>query len=202
VNKPGAREVKIRGRGNRKARLALRPIPKLSEYPKSRISVELHGSGRDCKPEELELIDAKSRLTSEYLEKIQKIIVVVLTWTMAVAVLLATIDLIYNLALYLISPPFGRLETDELLSTFGNILLVIMGVELLETFKTYKIEHNVNAQMVLLVALTAMARKVVTMELNSASGNANLLGVAAVIIALSAGYYLVKKGKSDEEKPA
>ena len=94
------------------------------------------------------------------------------------------------------------LETDELLNTFGNILLVIMGVELLETFKTYKIEHNVNAQMVLLVALTAMARKVVTMELNSTSGNANLLGVAAVVIALSAGYYLVKKGKSDEEKPA
>ena len=148
------------------------------------------------------MVDAKRELTGEYLDKVQKIVVIVLTWTMAVAVLLATIDLIYNLALSLISPPFGRLESDELLNTFGNILLVIMGVELLETFKTYKIEHNVNAQMVLLVALTAMARKVVTMELNSASGNANLLGVAAVIIALSAGYYLVKKGKSDEEKPA
>jgi len=148
------------------------------------------------------MIDDKSRLTGEYLDKIQKIVVVVLTWTMAVAVILATIDLIYNLALYLISPPSAVLETDELLSTFGNILLVIMGVELLETFKTYKIEHNVNAQMVLLVALTAMARKVVILELNSTSGNANLLGVAAVIIALSAGYYLLKKGKSDEEKPA
>jgi uncharacterized membrane protein (DUF373 family) len=77
-----------------------------------------------------------------------------------------------------------------------------MGVELPETFKTYKIEHNVNAPMVLLVALTAMARKVVILELNGASGNANLLGVAAIIIALSAGYYLVKKGKSDEEKQA
>jgi uncharacterized membrane protein (DUF373 family) len=148
------------------------------------------------------MIDAKRGLTGEYLDKIQKIIVVVLTWTMAVAVILATIDLIYNLALYLISPPYAVLETDELLSTFGNILLVIMGVELLETFKTYKIEHNVNAQMVLLVALTAMARKVVILELNSTSGNENLLGVAAVIIALSAGYYLVKKGKSDEEKQA
>ena len=47
-----------------------------------------------------------------------------------------------------------------------------------------------------------MARKVVTLELNSTSGIANLLGIAAVIIGLSAGYYLVKKGKSDEEKPA
>ena len=148
------------------------------------------------------MIDAKSGLTGEYLDKIQKIIVVVLTWTMAVAVILATIDLIYNLALYVISPPFGRLETDELLNTFGNILLVIMGVELLETFKTYKIEHNVNTQMVLLVALTAMARKVVILEPNSTPGNANLLVTAAVIIALSAGYYLLKKGKSDEEKQA
>lgn len=148
------------------------------------------------------MIDAKSGLTGEYLDKVQKIVVVVLTWTMAAAVVLATIDLIYNLALYLISPPTAVLETDELLNTFGNILLVIMGVELLETFKTYKIEHNVNAQMVLLVALTAMARKVVILELNGTSGNANLLGVAAVIIALSAGYYLLKKGKSDEWKQA
>lgn len=148
------------------------------------------------------MIDAKSGLTGKYLDKIQRIVVVVLTWTMAVAVILATIDLIYNLALYLISPPTAVLETDELLNTFGNILLVIMGVELLETFKTYKIEHNVNAQMVLLVALTAMARKVVILELNGTSGNANLLGVAAVIIALSAGYYLLKKDKSDEWKQA
>ena len=44
------------------------------------------------------MVDAKSGLTGEYLDKIQKIVVVVLTWTMAVAVLLATIDLIYNLA--------------------------------------------------------------------------------------------------------
>ena len=122
------------------------------------------------------MVDAKRGLTGEYLDKIQKIVVVVLTWTMAVAVILATIDLIYNLALYLISPPFGRLETDELLSTFGNILLVIMGVELLETFKTYKIEHNVNAQMVLLVALTAMARKVVTLEPNSALRECESIG--------------------------
>lgn len=148
------------------------------------------------------MIDAKSGLTGEYIvDKIQNIIVALLTWTMALAVILATIDLIYNLALYLISPPIGRLDIDELLNTFGNILLVVIGVELLETFKTYKIEHNVNSQIVLLVALTAMARKVVILELNGASGNANLLGVAAVIIALSAGYYLVKKGKSDEEKP-
>lgn len=78
---------------------------------------------------------------------------------------------------------------------------MVIGVELLETFKTYQHERDVNAQMVLLVALTAMARKVVIMEPNGASGNANLLGMAAIIIALSAGYYLVKKGKSDEGKP-
>ena len=42
------------------------------------------------------MIDAKRGLTGEYLDKIQMVIVVVLTWTMAVAVILATIDLIYK----------------------------------------------------------------------------------------------------------
>lgn len=147
------------------------------------------------------MIDSNSGPTIDYLEKVQKITVIVLTWTMAIGVILATIDLIYNLALYLISPPVGRLEIDELLNTFGNILLVIMGVEMLETFKTYQLKHNINAQKVLLVALTAMSRKVVILELNGASGNSDLLGVAAIIIALSAGYYLVKKGKSVDDKP-
>lgn len=52
------------------------------------------------------------------------------------------------------------------------------------------------------MALTAMSRKIIILELNENSNNVNLLGVAAIIIALAAGYYLVRKGRSEEEKPA
>lgn len=148
------------------------------------------------------MIDDKKGRDVEYLDRFQRIIVAILTWTMAAVVLFATIDLIYELASYLISPPVGRLEIKELLGFFGSILLVLIGVELLETFKAFRLEKSVNVLMVLMVAMIAMARKVIIVELNESSGNVNLVGVAAIIIALSAGYYLVKKARSEEEKRA
>jgi len=148
------------------------------------------------------LTGANKTPKDEYLNKFQKIIIAILAWIMAMVVLLAIVDLIYVLAMDLISPPIGRLDISELVSIFGSILLVLMGVELLETFKTYQLHNTINVQMVLLVALTAMSRKLIILELNENSNNVNLLGVAAIIIALAAGYYLVRKGRSEEEKPA
>lgn len=146
------------------------------------------------------MTDDKKGQEGDYLDRFQRVIVAVLTWTMAAVVLFATIDLISELALYLISPPVGRLEIKELLGFFGSILLVLIGVELLETFKAFRLEKSVNVLMVLMVAMIAMARKVIIVELNESSGNVNLVGVAAIIIALSAGYYLVKKARSEKEK--
>jgi uncharacterized membrane protein (DUF373 family) len=138
----------------------------------------------------------------EYLEKFQRIIVVVLSWTMAVVVFFATIELIYDLARYLIYPTIGLLEIKELLGFFGSILLVLIGVELLETFKAFRLEKSVNVLTVLMVAMIAMARKIIMVELGEPSDNVNLVGVAAIIIALSVGYYLVMKARSEERKQA
>lgn len=146
------------------------------------------------------MTDIKKEQKGEYLDRFQNIIITVLSWTMAVVVLFATIDLIYNLALYLITPPFGRLGITELLEVFGSILAVLIGVELLETFKAFRLEKSVNVLMVLMVAMIAMARKIIILEMNESSSNVSLVGVAAVIIALSAGYYLVQKARSEEKR--
>lgn len=138
----------------------------------------------------------------DYLDRFQRMIVAVLSWTMAVVVFFATIELIYKLASYLISPPLGLLEIKELLGFFGSILLVLIGVELLETFKAFRLEKSVNVLTVLLVAMIAMARKIIIVELGEPSSNVNLVGLAAIIFALSAGYYLVMKARSEEEKQA
>ncbi len=117
---------------------------------------------------------------------------------MAFVVLLTTINLIYILALDLISPPPIILQIDELLSFFGGILLVLIGVELLETFKGFQLDKTVNVLTVLLVALIAMTRKVILMEMNGKSTVMDLFGLSAVIISLSLGYYLIKKSTSRE----
>jgi len=89
------------------------------------------------------------------------------------------------------------LEIKELLGFLGSILLVLIGVELLETFKVFRLEKSVSVLTVLMVAMIAMARKIIMVELGDSTSNVNLVGVAAIIIALSAGYYLVMKARSE-----
>ncbi len=117
---------------------------------------------------------------------------------MAIVTLVATLDVIYTLAKYLIFPPLS-LQTAELLSFFGSILLVLIGVELLETFKTFQRDKTVNVLSVLLVALIVMARKVIIMEINDGTDDMGLLGLSAIIISLSLGYYLIKRSGSLEK---
>jgi uncharacterized membrane protein (DUF373 family) len=133
-----------------------------------------------------------------YLERLQNTILVLLTWTMTLITFVATLDVIYSLAKYLILPPVS-LQINELLNFFGSILLVLIGVELLETFKTFHLDKTVNVLSALLVALMVVARKVIIMEINDNTNDMGLLGLSAIIISLSLGYYLIRRSGSIEK---
>ena len=90
-----------------------------------------------------------------YLDKFQKIIIAILTILMGLVVMLATLELIYVIAFDILSPPLVLLDADELLDIFGYFLLILIGIELLETFSIYLHERAINVQVVLLVAMIA-----------------------------------------------
>jgi uncharacterized membrane protein (DUF373 family) len=81
-----------------------------------------------------------------------------------------------------------------LLDIFGYFLLILIGVELLETIKAYLSEHVVHVEIVLEVALVAIARKVIILDVKELP-SLTLIGIAAVIVALAAAYYLEKRGR-------
>jgi uncharacterized membrane protein (DUF373 family) len=97
------------------------------------------------------------------------------------------------------TPPVVLLEVDELLDIFGFILIVLVGIELMETIKGYLREHVVRLEVVLDVALIAIARKIIIFEVNEATPLASI-GLAAIITALGIARYLVKSGR--QERPA
>jgi uncharacterized membrane protein (DUF373 family) len=134
-----------------------------------------------------------------YIERFQNAILVILAWTMTFVTLLVTIDVIYSLAKYLLLPPIN-LQINELLSFFGSILLVLIGVELLETFKNFKQDKTFNVLIALLVALIAISRKVIIMEIEGDPNDMELIGLSALIVALSVGYYLINKSGSIKNK--
>jgi len=80
-------------------------------------------------------------------------------------------------------------QTALVLPVFFNILIAI---ELIDTFNIYIKEHSIKVQSILLIGLIAIGRKLLVLDLGHADGLINI-GLASIIIALSLGYYLVKK---------
>jgi len=127
----------------------------------------------------------------DLLKKFEKAITVTLVVMMAIVVLLATIELGWIIVKDIITPPVFLLEIEELLDIFGLFLLVLIGVELLETIKAYVKDNVLHFEIVLTVAMIAIARKVIILNEKEQSELA-LLGIGAIIVALGIGYYLLK----------
>jgi len=111
---------------------------------------------------------------------------------MVLVLSLSTLDLAWIIIKDIITPPVFLLDIDELLEIFGLVMLVLIGIELMQTMaKTYLSQSVDYAQIVMAVAIIAIARKVIILDVKDLSGVA-LLGIAAIILALSIGYYLIK----------
>jgi uncharacterized membrane protein (DUF373 family) len=122
----------------------------------------------------------------------EKVIIAALTVLMGLVLFFAVIDLGYIVISDIITPPIFLFDIKELLDIFGMFLLVLIGVELLETMRTYIKENTIRVQVVFMVALIAVARKVIILDPDKHEPAA-LLGVAAIIFALAVGYYLIRK---------
>jgi uncharacterized membrane protein (DUF373 family) len=128
---------------------------------------------------------------NKYLRNFEKFITVSLIIMMAVVILLATVELGWIIIKDIITPPIFLLDINELLDIFGLFLLILIGIELVETIKTYLSERVIRVEVVIIVALIAISRKVIILDVKELS-SLTLIGIAAIIIALSAGYYLLK----------
>ena len=128
----------------------------------------------------------------EFLKKFEQGIVHILIGMMMLVVLLATVELGWIIARDIVTPPVILLEIGELLEIFGFFLLVLIGVELLETIKAYLVEQVIHVEIVLEVALIAIARKVIILDLEKYS-ELTLVGIAALILSIAAAVYAVKR---------
>ena len=126
------------------------------------------------------------------LKRLERALLVVLAGMMAVVLVLATAELGYVLIIDIFRPPFFLLEIDELLEIFGLFLLVLIGIELLDTMKAYMVEKVVHVEIVFAVALIAVARKVIVLDVGKYP-SLTLMAIGVIIIALSIGYYLIKR---------
>jgi uncharacterized membrane protein (DUF373 family) len=96
----------------------------------------------------------------------QKLTVVTLAGMLVVVMVLSTIHMGVLIWQEILKPPRFLIPVQGLLGIFGYFLLVLIGVELIETLKAYVREDAIHVRVVLEVALIAMARKVIIEEPN------------------------------------
>ena len=134
------------------------------------------------------------------LTKIQKFTVLALAGMFVVVVVLSTVHLGVLIVQEVWTPPRFLIRVQGLLEIFGYFLLVLIGVELLETLKAYMKKDVIHVRVVLEVALIAMARKVIIEETNTVP-SLTLFGIAALILALGIAFYFERQSPKHSGLP-
>jgi uncharacterized membrane protein (DUF373 family) len=126
-------------------------------------------------------------MLDRFFRKLEQGITLALMVMLAVVVALATIELGYTIVVDIATPPVLFPGIEKLLEIFGKLLLVLIGIELMETMRAFAREGVVRVEVVLTVAIIALARKIIVLEPGRFS-SLDLLGLAALLAALSFAY--------------
>lgn len=125
----------------------------------------------------------------QHLKQFEHFIVAALILMLAVVILLSVGELAWILIQDVLSPPVLILDIEELLELFGFFLLVLIGLELLETIKNYYTEGKIELTVIFTVALIALARKIIILEPDKYEP-LTLVGLGIMILALVCGYWV------------
>ena len=117
--------------------------------------------------------------------------VVLILMTLVVAIAIVELGIILYLDLFDSTDEVIFLEIDELFRIFGFFFIILIGFELIETVEMYFKDNIIHAEVVLLVAVIAVSRKVILLDLEKYDPLA-IIGLGAVILALGGCYWLIK----------
>ncbi|MCC8988403.1 MAG: phosphate-starvation-inducible PsiE family protein, partial [Candidatus Contendobacter sp.] len=86
----------------------------------------------------------------------------------------------------------GLLSVNDILASFGAFMATLIAIEIFLNIVLYLRDDVLHVKLVLATALMAIARKVIVLDYNTVEA-ADIYATAAVVFALSIGYWLVAK---------
>lgn len=111
---------------------------------------------------------------------------------MSTILVLAFIDIVYEISRKIIEPPMFIIDASGLMDLFSIFLVLLIGLELLETVKAYLKEDIVHVEFIILVAIIAIARKAIVWDFKKYTTE-ELISLAIMTVALGITYFLIKK---------
>ena len=133
-----------------------------------------------------------------FLKKFELFILKVLLVMIMVVVFVSTIELGWIVIKDLYNPPRFLLSIADLKEIFGFFLLVLIGIELLETIKAYLVDNVIHVEIILEVALIVIARKVIILDFEKFDGFTTM-AIGTLILAVAAALYAVRKRSAHKE---
>lgn len=125
-------------------------------------------------------------------ERIEKYIVCVLLIMLLLSVIMGTFELSRILIVELIEPPYFLIDINRLFETFGLFLVILIGLELMKSVKTFLVSGAVKPDVVVEVAIIAIGNKLITLDIKHVAPEI-LPGLAATLLGLAALYFVLKK---------
>ncbi|MGC6482849.1 MAG: phosphate-starvation-inducible PsiE family protein [Synechococcus sp.] len=121
----------------------------------------------------------------------EQIVAKILTVVTAVVIVAALSQLILRVVHDLFSHQPANWLGDGLIKVLGDLLTVLIALEVLQNVTSYLRRHVVQLELVLVTALTAVARKVIVLPAGSENKPQLLIGLGLASIALAGAYWLV-----------
>jgi len=109
---------------------------------------------------------------------------------MTLVILWSVVDVGRVLLIEVITPPYGLIDMQEILTIFGSFLAVLIAIEIFQNITIYLKEEVIHVQIVIATALMAISRKIIVLDFKEV-GPEYVWASAAVIIALGVTYWLV-----------
>lgn len=82
---------------------------------------------------------------------------------------------------------------EGLIRLLDEVLVILIALEVLQNLTAYLREHVVQIELVLVTALTAVARKVIVMPPGMQKSPGELIGLGVAVLALAVAYWLVRQ---------
>jgi uncharacterized membrane protein (DUF373 family) len=86
-----------------------------------------------------------------------------------------------------------------LIRLLDRLLLIFIALEVLQNVTAYLRDQVVQIELVLLTAMTAVARKVIVLPPGTESKPQLMAGFGVIVVGLAAAYWLVRRARSDQQ---
>ena len=146
----------------------------------------------------MKLFDDKQFLSAihGYERQLAKLLAVLL----AVVVGIAALELLVETGVTVVQRQTNWFD-GSLIKLLDRLLLIFIALEVLQNVTAYLRDQVVQIELVLLTALTAVARKVIVLPPGTENKPALMAGFGVIVVGLAAAYWLVRWARRDD-KPA